>query len=325
MNYDKNSFLSGLAVGRQMRGWGAGGGGTLPTLHAPAIALRPITGVSTVIWLTVTEPAANGDFTDGYRVYADGALLTTVQTTDVDLTALLGAGEHTITVRAYGAHFSDSAASNSAIYMPKYAAAPVLTSDAAGNVYITNGNTEAAYYHIYVDGTQSGLDDSVDAGATKDIRISQYISAPGVYTLTARFFRDDRTPSDLSAPLTYTVSGGNVTFEVYNGDKDWYGKAYFKFDAAPVSENDYDFHVSGGYDGAQPDVFGSIVPGGYADRVEDGTQYAGSAQTLYCWGNGNAYVSIGGSSVSLGTWQNPTVISAGGSITVTVTADSFDD
>lgn len=30
MNYDKNSFLSGVAVGRQMKGWASGGGVALP-------------------------------------------------------------------------------------------------------------------------------------------------------------------------------------------------------------------------------------------------------------------------------------------------------
>ena len=43
MNYDRNSFLSGIAVGRQLKGWGAptsgGGGGGGATIFA-SIAYR---------------------------------------------------------------------------------------------------------------------------------------------------------------------------------------------------------------------------------------------------------------------------------------------
>ena len=30
MDYDKNSFLAGIAVGRQLKGWASGGGGERP-------------------------------------------------------------------------------------------------------------------------------------------------------------------------------------------------------------------------------------------------------------------------------------------------------
>lgn len=131
------------------------------------------------------------------------------------------------------------------------------------------------------------------------------------------------TPTPTPTP---TPAGHTVTFSVYNGEKEMnYGEAYFKFDAAPSGAEDYDFHVYGGYDGASPDVYGSIVPGEYANRVEDGSQYGGTADTLYYWGNGSAYVDVDGASVSPGTWQSPTVIPVSANMSISVTADSFDD
>ncbi len=122
-----------------------------------------------------------------------------------------------------------------------------------------------------------------------------------------------------------TPTGHTVTFSVYNGEKDQYGHAYFKFDAAPSGAEDYDFRVHGGYDGASPDVYGSIVPGGYEHAVEDGAQYSGTADALYYWGDSSAYVDVDGASVSPGTWQSPTVIPVSANMSMSVTADSFDD
>lgn len=82
----------------------------LPTLNAPTISLSNST-------VTITNPATNGSFVSGYDVYKNGTLLTSITLATVDLSTLITeGGTYTITVKAKGTNFNESAASNSVEY-----------------------------------------------------------------------------------------------------------------------------------------------------------------------------------------------------------------
>ncbi len=82
----------------------------LPTLNAPTISLSNST-------VTITNPVTNGSFVSGYDVYKNGTLLTSITLATVDLSTLItDAGTYTITVKAKGTNFNESAASNSVEY-----------------------------------------------------------------------------------------------------------------------------------------------------------------------------------------------------------------
>lgn len=83
----------------------------LPTLNAPTISLSNST-------ITITNPATNGSFVSGYDVYKNGTLLTSITLETVDLSTLITeGGTYTITVKAKGTNFNESAASNSVSYV----------------------------------------------------------------------------------------------------------------------------------------------------------------------------------------------------------------
>ena len=82
----------------------------LPTLNAPTISLSNST-------VTITNPVTNGSFVSGYDVYKNGTLLTSITLATVDLSTLItDSGTYTITVKAKGTNFNESAASNSVEY-----------------------------------------------------------------------------------------------------------------------------------------------------------------------------------------------------------------
>ena len=78
-------------------------GGQKPSLNAPTISAS-----GNVI--TITNPATNGNFVTGYKIFLDGVYSSTVSTTTATITDL---GSHAVTVKAIGSDFEDSAASNS--------------------------------------------------------------------------------------------------------------------------------------------------------------------------------------------------------------------
>ncbi|MBQ4427633.1 MAG: hypothetical protein II881_07780 [Oscillospiraceae bacterium] len=83
---------------------------TKPTLNAPSIALSGKT-------LTITNPATNGNFVAGYKIYSGQEVSGYVTSTTVDLSKYITeSGTHTVTVKAYATGFNDSAASNSETY-----------------------------------------------------------------------------------------------------------------------------------------------------------------------------------------------------------------
>lgn len=82
----------------------------LPTLNAPTISLS-----NSIV--TITNPVTNGSFVSGYDVYKNGTLLTSITLATVDLSTLItDSGTYTITVKAKGTNFNESAASNSVTY-----------------------------------------------------------------------------------------------------------------------------------------------------------------------------------------------------------------
>ena len=114
-----------------------------PTLNAPTISLSDST-------LTITNPATNGNFATAYKVYDGETLVATVTTTTVDLSAYITtAGTHTITVKAAGTNFVDSAASN-AVSVTKAAVGYKLTVTLVGS-YKENGDADI----VYADGTSA--------------------------------------------------------------------------------------------------------------------------------------------------------------------------
>ena len=107
------------------------GGGNTPTLNAPTITLTDDT-------LTITNPASNGNFVAGYKIYDGNTLLDTISASEADLSTYeLADGNHTITVKAAGTYFTDSAASNSVTYT--VSSGYNLTIDVSSSAYTSTG------------------------------------------------------------------------------------------------------------------------------------------------------------------------------------------
>lgn len=121
----------------------------LPTLNAPTISLSNST-------VTITNPATNGSFVSGYDVYKNGTLLTSITLATVDLSTLItGAGTYTITVKAKGTNFNESAASNSVEYTIFEV---IVTADSAYNdsgFGVYDGQNSSGTYLGFNDGTYS--------------------------------------------------------------------------------------------------------------------------------------------------------------------------
>lgn len=82
-----------------------------PVLNTPTLSL-------TDNILTITNPATNGNFVTGYRIYIDNVLNTTVSNTTINLDNLDGlvTGHNSITVKAIGTYFDDSPMSSAVDY-----------------------------------------------------------------------------------------------------------------------------------------------------------------------------------------------------------------
>lgn len=162
-----------------------------PTLNAPTISLSDST-------LAITNPATNGNFATAYKVYDGDTLVATVTTTTVDLSAYItAAGTHTITVKAAGTNFVDSAASNSQsfVVIARYSITPTLTNvtAASGNATdIAEGETVTLNY-VANDGYN--LPDSVSvSGAT-----GSWNKSSGTLTL-----------SNATGNVTFTIAGVSI-------------------------------------------------------------------------------------------------------------------
>ena len=81
-----------------------------PTLNAPSISVSGTT-------LTITNPASNGSFVTSYTLYNGSTVITTTTSKTINLsTYITTAGTYTLTVKAKGTNFNDSASSNSVTY-----------------------------------------------------------------------------------------------------------------------------------------------------------------------------------------------------------------
>lgn len=98
-----------------------------PTLNAPTISLSGST-------ITITNPSSNGNFVTSYKVFNGATLLATVTSTTVDLSAYITTGgTYTITVKASGTNFNDSASSNSVTYTISSGYNVTISSDSYSN------------------------------------------------------------------------------------------------------------------------------------------------------------------------------------------------
>ena len=101
---------------------------TLTKLYAPKISISGKT-------LTITNDGRNGAYATNFKVYKGSTLLTTTTSTSVDLSNLITElGTYTITVRASGTNFNDSAASN-AVSFANVASGYTVTITAAAGSY----------------------------------------------------------------------------------------------------------------------------------------------------------------------------------------------
>ena len=101
------NIKSGVDIGGIVGNY-TGGGVTLPTLHAPTISRNGST-------LILSNPSSNGTYVSGYRIYANGNIVSTQSGTTFNLNSL-DPGTYTITATVYGTNFNDSSASNSVSY-----------------------------------------------------------------------------------------------------------------------------------------------------------------------------------------------------------------
>lgn len=109
----------------------------LPTLNAPTISLSNST-------VTITNPVTNGSFVSGYDVYKNGTLLTSITLATVDLSTLItDSGTYTITVKAKGTNFNESAASNSVTYTVSsgFEVQVSVRSDTDSSIYFYDGQS----------------------------------------------------------------------------------------------------------------------------------------------------------------------------------------
>ena len=124
----------------------------LPTLNAPTISLNNST-------LTITNPATNGNFATNFKVYKGSTLLTSTANTSIDLSNLITEhGTYTITVRASGTNFNDSAASNSVSYtvtLPTLST-PTISLVSGTTIQIDTIDDNATTIEVFADGLSIG-------------------------------------------------------------------------------------------------------------------------------------------------------------------------
>lgn len=102
---------------------------SLPQLNTPSISLE---GTE----LTITNPTTNGNFTNGYKIYANGAYVTTYAADVVDLLDYIDeVGSYLIAAKCVGTNFLDSVLSSAVEFIVAPAAAPTITTQPQGATY----------------------------------------------------------------------------------------------------------------------------------------------------------------------------------------------
>ena len=124
--------------------------GAKPTLNAPSISISGTT-------LTITNPASNGSFVTSYTLYNGSTVITTTTSKTIDLsTYITTAGTYTLTVKAKGTNFNDSASSNSLTYTLKSQTTPVISLVSGTTIQIDTIDDNATTIEVFADGTSIG-------------------------------------------------------------------------------------------------------------------------------------------------------------------------
>ena len=120
-----------------------------PTLNAPAIALS-----GSVV--TITDNL-NGNFVTSYTLYNGSTVITTTTSKTIDLsTYITTAGTYTLTVKAKGTNFNESASSNSVTYTLKSQTTPVISLVSGTTIQIDTIYDNATTIEVFADGTSIG-------------------------------------------------------------------------------------------------------------------------------------------------------------------------
>lgn len=125
--------------------------GAKPTLNAPSISISGTT-------LTITNPASNGSFVTSYTLYNGSTVITTTTSKTIDLsTYITTAGTYTLTVKAKGTNFNDSASSNSVTYtLQSQTTTPVISFVSDTTIQIDTIDDNATTIEVFADGTSIG-------------------------------------------------------------------------------------------------------------------------------------------------------------------------
>lgn len=120
-----------------------------PTLNAPAIALSGST-------ITITDNL-NGNFVTSYTLYNGSTVITTTTSKTIDLsTYVTTAGTYTLTVKAKGTNFNESASSNNVTYTLKSQTTPVISLVSGTTIQIDTIDNNATTIEVFADGTSIG-------------------------------------------------------------------------------------------------------------------------------------------------------------------------
>lgn len=208
------------------------GGGNQPTLNAPSITFANKKD------LTITNPSTNGNFVTGYKIFAGATEIATVSSTSVDLTTVYTTtGTHTITVKACGTNFVDSAASNSITYIyPLKLDTPVAS--VSETTVSWGAVTSATSYDIMMSGvlwttvSTTSHDLSTDAGWAS--------LTDGTYPITVIAKASGWTDSDASAsvnivkisvqPYLMFCADGAFTLHTWDNAQHWDGTIQYSTD-----------------------------------------------------------------------------------------------
>lgn len=121
-----------------------------PTLNAPSISLSGTT-------LTITNPSSNGSFVTSYTLYNGSTVITTTTSKTINLsTYITTAGTYTLTVKAKGTNFNDSASSNSVTYTLKSQTTPVISLVSGTTIRIDTIDENATTIEVFADGVSIG-------------------------------------------------------------------------------------------------------------------------------------------------------------------------
>lgn len=125
-----SNIKADVSIGGVTGSYTGSASGTMPTLRTVSLSRSGNT-------LTISNPSSNGTFVSGYKIYDNGTLVATQSSTSYNLLNL-GVGVHSITVKAYGTNFNDSA-SSSAVSYSIYSITNALTNLTSSNSAVSTG------------------------------------------------------------------------------------------------------------------------------------------------------------------------------------------